>query len=445
MEKKLGTPLLLLILAFLSLIPNISSYEFRMEESRRVLIAWEMLKRGEFFQTYFLGEPYFNKPPLFNWLVLLSSELIGWGEVALRIISVISTLVTSLLTGVLTYLILGNLKLSLLSALAYVSFADILFWYGWLGEIDSTFTLFNLISLLFLYLSFFKSATYMPIAGLFTASAFLLKGLPAYIFFLLSLSALLIYTRRFRLIFTPYALASFLVALLLPVMWLVLTEYPNAYVSKLFAESISRVENSREPLSLIKHLVTYPLLNLKQTLPTSLVLIFVLWKYRAKVYLADNLKPVLLILIFNYLPYLLSAGSRGRYILPLFPLLAVPTAYLIGAKERVYRTFLLIVLITVVLRGMYGFSLGFVDSHRGSAKKVAQHILTVTGDKPLTCDCEDVKSLCLYLSLLGDRYITKSRVNKNWEFNVVCDGNLKDGKLVKSFKLFGKEVRLVSR
>ncbi len=447
MGKRVSSFLLLFLIlgAAVSMLPNLGSYEFRMEESRRVLIAWEMVKRGEFLQPYFLGEPYFNKPPLFNWLILLSSSLLGWGELSLRLISLSFSCLSALTVCMFAYYLLKDAKLALLAGLTYLTFSDILFWYGWLGEIDAAFTFFILLGTVSLYLSFYKSTFLFWFAGLFTAGAFLLKGLPAYGFYLITFLAFLLHSKRYEVLKSVHSWGGALLSLLLPLTWLLLTHYPEEFAKRLFLESSARVEGSFNLWKLIWHLIAYPLLNLKQTLPASVVLIVILLKDRRLPTLPRELNPILLSLALNYLPYLFAAGSRGRYILPLFPLTALSLSPLVVQKERAYKLFLGLASVFILTRLIFGFSLTLIDEKRGSAKEAATRIVQLYGDKRIACDCEEIKSLCLYVSLIGDKYLRKSRYEERWEVNILCTEGTAEGRLLESFRLFGKEVKLVGR
>jgi 4-amino-4-deoxy-L-arabinose transferase-like glycosyltransferase len=442
LEKERLIPALLLAVA-LSLLVGISSYEFRMEESLRVSVAWEMSKRGEYLQTYYLGEPYFNKPPLFNWLIILYSELLGWGELSLRLISVSSSVITALLIGVLSYKLLGDVFRAFLASLVFLSFSDILFWYGWLGEIDATFTLVIFASMGSLLLAFKGKRSLFVVAGLTTGLGFLMKGLPALLFFLLTALTLLLYHRRFY--YTKYLLISLLISLLIPLLWLYGTEYPEMYVERLLVESLTRVESSENPQRLLLHLITYPLLNLKQTLPGSLIAILLLLKLKTLPKIREDVKPIILMLLINYLPYLFSAGSRGRYILPLLPMFAILIAHILPTEGRLYRMFVALTGILIVVRVAYGLSLGYIQEQRGSAKEIAADILSSAGDRKLACDCTEVKSVCLYINLLGDLYLKRSRLTPDWEALVECSEDRRGREAYRSYHLSGREVRLILR
>ena len=48
-------------------------------------IAREMVQSGNYVALTYQGEPYVNKPPLFFWILALSTALFGDNEVALRL------------------------------------------------------------------------------------------------------------------------------------------------------------------------------------------------------------------------------------------------------------------------------------------------------------------------------------------------------------------------
>src|SRR5262245_33061713 len=66
MELELGLLVLLVIGAFFVRMTDLS---IRGEESRRALIAREMLQTGDFVVPRCQGVPLFSRPPLQNWLI----------------------------------------------------------------------------------------------------------------------------------------------------------------------------------------------------------------------------------------------------------------------------------------------------------------------------------------------------------------------------------------
>ncbi len=175
--------LFFILLAFVSLLPNLHRYPFKNEESLRTQIAFEMWHSGNYLQPTFLGEPYFNKPPLFNWLIVLYSQIIPWSELTARAVSLSFLLLTTLLVGIFSHYLFRNLSLATLSSLVFLTFGNVLFFYGFLGEIDITFTFFVFLGICLLYIWWSAGSKVVGfLAGVVFGLAFLLKGLPAYSF-----------------------------------------------------------------------------------------------------------------------------------------------------------------------------------------------------------------------------------------------------------------------
>ncbi len=103
-------------------------------------IAGEMARRQEFFNLTYQGIPYFNKPPLFFWLLNLSTSLWGDNEIALRL--------PGSLAAVATVALVYRLGVQLISPTAgfwaalVVLTTHVFLWYGRRVLFDSTLTFF---------------------------------------------------------------------------------------------------------------------------------------------------------------------------------------------------------------------------------------------------------------------------------------------------------------
>ena len=71
--------LALLVLAP-ALLLNLGLLPLIADEPIRALVALELKLHGNFFVSTLQGESYFNKPPLFNWLLLGFFQLFGTVE-----------------------------------------------------------------------------------------------------------------------------------------------------------------------------------------------------------------------------------------------------------------------------------------------------------------------------------------------------------------------------
>src|SRR5258708_721860 len=82
--------LLALLLCLPAFLLNLGNIAFIGDEGIRTLVALEMKLSGHYLVPTLNGEGYYNKPPLFNWFILLVSTLFGhFGEWPTRITSLI--------------------------------------------------------------------------------------------------------------------------------------------------------------------------------------------------------------------------------------------------------------------------------------------------------------------------------------------------------------------
>ncbi len=436
--------LLLVVLSFLSLLPSLSSYHLHKEEVRRTLVAFEMDRGGNPFQPTLLGEPYYNKPPLFNWIIVAYSKLMGWGTLTPRSVTITFTLLTTLLTFLIALKILGDPRMGLVASLVFVTFSDVLFWYGWMAEIDITYSFITSL-MIFLTILFFteRRPIYILGAGILCGVGFSLKGFPSFAFFGITLVTLSVFYRSYRTLVSPPAVLAYVTALLSSIWWVPLSEDPVTYMKTLWNETFSRVEASREVWDTLVHLITYPLLNLKQTLPASLFALFLLTR---KVFPDPRTKVLLVTAGANYIPYLLSPEARGRYILPLLPLVAVVIASMLVKVEhrKVFKLFLLSVLVTLLLRFAYGlFLLPYLEERKGDPERVAVSINSLVKDKNLACGCSDLWDLCLYVGMTRGHPVYSPRANQSWEVLIDCER--RDLPVLKEFRIGGRRVFLHTR
>jgi 4-amino-4-deoxy-L-arabinose transferase-like glycosyltransferase len=78
------------------------------DEPRCALIARHMIQSGDYLAPQLLGEPYFDKPPLFFWMLVASIKTFGENEWALRLPPALIAAVTVVLTGLLAGQLFGR-------------------------------------------------------------------------------------------------------------------------------------------------------------------------------------------------------------------------------------------------------------------------------------------------------------------------------------------------
>lgn len=101
-------------------------------------IAGEMGRRRQFFDLTYQGVPYVNKPPLFFWLLNLSTSMWGDHEIALRLPGSLAAVGTIILTYVLGARLVSSTA-GFWAALV-VTTSHVFLWYGRRVLFDSTLT-----------------------------------------------------------------------------------------------------------------------------------------------------------------------------------------------------------------------------------------------------------------------------------------------------------------
>jgi len=337
-------PGLLILAGFLLLwiyAYRISENPLSWEEPRRCLIAMEMIERHDYIVPHLLGETYYNKPPLQNWLLVFFSgnRLDRVGPGPLRLISLLS------LAGIASLLwALGRRKEAWSPAwappLVFLTLG-IVVQYGRSGEVDPLFAFW-------IALAFWCFET-----GRRTRSSWLQWGLSqallapgiltkiiAPIFFYPPVLVLALKDRgRF-----PFSLPAFLAGLageiVLVCAWLIPYSADSSVSSFLLhgwtEEILPRTPLGADLVAFLKHFASFPFEFLGNILPWSLM--GVLWLYpqmrRATILQTVRKDPLLelswtvsawILLLFWFMP-----GGKGRYLLPAYPFLAVLIADALG-------------------------------------------------------------------------------------------------------------------
>lgn len=432
---------LLIVLALLSLMPNLSKYPFKGEESLRTIVAFEMWYSKSYFQPTFLGEPYFNKPPLFNWLIIAYSHTFPWSEITGRAVSLTFLFLTTLAVGLFSYNLFKKVNLSLLSSLIFLTFGNVLFFYGYLAEIDITFTFFVFGGMISLYLWQRGAFSWAILSGIIFGLSALLKGLPAYAFLTFSLFAFAIYNWNLKALLNKGTALIYLISLVIPLLWLLQTPEPLEYLKNLWRESFSRVEGD---FSRLKHMLIYPLINFKDLLPWSLIFFLSLYSLRRELNIPSEIKLLFLLFFINYIPYWIS-NAAGRYILPLYPILALLFSYYIHQamkKEAIKRLVLGLLITTIALRFVYGFVFFSYEENRPNSRKgIAKDMATLIDlRKGIARECPEEKSICLYLGIWKGEPLKRLSKNPTADYIISCNKSL--GKVIKEYDLKNRKVYL---
>ncbi len=337
-----------LLLAVPAFLINIHLIAFIGDEAIRALVALEMKLSGNYVATTMHGAPYINKPPLFNWLLVLAGELWGgFGEWPSRLTTVFFLGVF----GVTVYRFVRphfGKEFALLSAFLTITSGRFLIYDSMLGLIDTTFSWVTYLQFMCIYW-FGKRGRWL---GLFlstyalTAAGFMLKGLPAFVFQALSVSAGLWVLGQWRRLFSwQHVAGGALLSALLGAYLLVYAQYRplEILLPNLLNESVKRTVVEYGWGRFFKHLFKFPFEWIYHFLPFSAA--FLCWfdrgiwkRLRENEFVFFNL-----VIFFVNLPvYWTSVHVEARYLLMFIPLFTVINLYLLNedrtAGRWTYRT-----------------------------------------------------------------------------------------------------------
>lgn len=355
------TSVVLLIIALFSHLGYLP-LDLASDEPRRALVALEMMLSGDYLTPTLNGAPYFNKPPLYNWLIAASYYLFGnYSSFALRFPMALSLV----LYGITIYFLIKphlGPKIAFAVAMMLVTTSRILLYDSLLGLIDITFSWLTYTAFVWVY-AFDKKKNYWALFGLtygLTALGFLMKGLPSLVFQGLTLLSYFLYTRQFRRLFHPAHFAG--AALFL----LIVGSYYAAYFTRndipleqvanvLFSESAKRTVVEFGVGQTLLHMLTFPFemvyhyapwmlmavllfrrLSMSLSMPSLEAMASV--KTPVKTSTGATLHPFVrfsaITFFVNFLIYWSSPQVYARYLLMLLPLLYTVFAYFYYERSR---------------------------------------------------------------------------------------------------------------
>lgn len=297
---------------------------FPTDEPTRAIVALEMIISGNYFTPTINGEFYYNKPPLYNWILAGFFKTFNYSEFTLRLPVVIGLLVFGLAIFLFVKKELG-FKQGFIVAMLFITSGRILFWDSFLGLIDITFSCLVYTSFMAIYF-FHKRKQYLAlflVSYLLTAVTFLMKGLPSLVFQAITLLTFFTYKKEFIKLFSWKHFAGIgLLLLIVGSYYFMYTKYnslDNVFTT-LFSESEKRTIINYGWKRFITHLFTFPFEMFYHFFPWSILGIFFFSrKFYSIVKSNDFLWYNFLIFIFNILIYWTSPETYPRYIFMLFP------------------------------------------------------------------------------------------------------------------------------
>ncbi|MCB0587519.1 MAG: glycosyltransferase family 39 protein [Phaeodactylibacter sp.] len=317
------------ILALLApaLLVNLGELAFIDDEGIRALVALEMKLSGNYITPTMHGDFYYNKPPLWNWILLLFFEITGRAnEFTARIPTVLCLLGYG---GTIYYFfrLHYSRKTAFLNALVFITCGRILFWDSILALIDICFSWVTFTAFMVVYHQFQKEKwlKLFLFSYLLTAAGFLMKGLPSIVFQGTTLLVYFAYRRRFRTLFSwQHVLGGLAFLLIVGGYYLIYHQYnslENVFTT-LFRESSKRTAANYGFWNTIGHFFLFPFEMVYHFLPWSLMILYFIRRDGLAIIKADSFITFNLIaFLANILIYWTSPEVYPRYLLMLAPLI----------------------------------------------------------------------------------------------------------------------------
>ncbi len=305
------------------------------EETRRGLVAREMIETGDWIVPRVQGEPQLSRPPLQNWLIAGAAHWTGRIDVwAIRLPSLLMTLATVALIYGFTLRVADD-STALLSAMVYLTMHEVLE-YGRSGETEAIFTGFvagSLIVWQWGQISQWNSYVTWSACYSLVAAGMLTKGPQAPLYFCGAVALTLWQQRRWReLLSWPHLAGCGTFAL-------IVGSWQLAFIDRLGARegwlihwlNISYRFTDRTNDPFLEHLLTFPLEVWGVMLPGSFLLLPLcsqtvrqrLGKRGAEGGGAETIRFLVTAIAWAFIFVWIPPGAKARYFMPLMPLVAI--------------------------------------------------------------------------------------------------------------------------
>ncbi len=352
---------LILLLLIPSLFINLGLLPLIADEATRALVAHEMDVSGNLITPTLNGELYFNKPPLYNWILLGFFKVFdSRSELIIRLPAVLSLLLFALLLFLSAKPHVGR-RVAFVSSMAFITCGRVMFYDSMLGLIDLSYSLLIFLNFLVIihYSRSKKFFSLFILSWMLTGISFLMKGLPSLLFQLLSLGIILIYNKSLRKALSFNHLAGILIFLGITgtYYYALLGQNPGQdYFSILLEESTKRTVIEYGIWPTVLHFFTFPFEQIYHLFPWSFLLIFLFRKrFYENIRRSWFLSSLSLIFLINIPVYWLSVETYPRYLFMLYPillLLVINHYFLEFSQKGLFqsisdRFFLVLLMITI--------------------------------------------------------------------------------------------------
>ena len=359
------------------------------EEGVYAIATQEMHTTGDLLHPTLYGQP-FGRPGLYCWLILPLIRVLGQQHVliAARLIAISSTLLIGLTLAWLVCRIFNDRMLAAFAAATFLS-GDVLLYRGWLAYVDPLFSFltFGAMSALWVAIEERRRAL-LFLAVLGVIGSFLAKALTGYIFY--GVFALVLVWRHGnrRFLFSPWSITLHGVAVAFPFVWSAIVG--DSVVWAMLDQVLynAKHDSTFDAAEFAKLLVAFPFRTFLYLLPTSAVVLYGLLskEIAPSEFRQNSVLIALLAAVINVLPYWLAPASSPRYLMPIYPFVALAMAYAVLNGGHLISDLCVKALIATVgiayVAALVGFP-AYERRFRGSYDRAAQAIIARVGNLPI--------------------------------------------------------------
>lgn len=351
------------------------------EEAVYTISSYEMWYNHHYLCPTIYGLTYW-RTPLFNWLIICFANLLGWKHmlVASRFIVASATVATSFIVMWLANRVFKIPGFGLFVALVYLT-SDALFYHGWLAYSDPLFAFFIVGAISFLWLANLEQrSVFVWLSVFFLIAAFMTKALTAYVFYIISFIFIIHYDGKSKAFllkainFLPYLFSIFFYFL-----WNISSQ--KITETGMWADIFSKF-HAVYWHEYIQQIIFFPLEVFFRFLPASGLMsyYFVKQKFAKMNFNVSAINTLSGLIFFNFIPYWLAPHTSIRYLLPLFPfialLLAISLWYLSKGQLKIIVFWLgLTILLKYVEIGIFYY---YQTYYRGDYTQIARQVLMQT-------------------------------------------------------------------
>lgn len=320
-------------LAVLIYAPRLTTLSIRGEESRRAVIAQEMIDTGDWVVPRTQGVVRLSRPPVQNWII--AGLALAQGEMNAFAVRFPGLVATALTVGLIYWYCRRRFEptASLVAAVAYASMLHVLE-QGRTGETEPLFALVLPAALLFWHALWIAQRPWQAwiVGGTIGGLAMMTKGIQAPLYFFGSTWCYLLFTRNWRSLFTRAHLVGAVLFFSSIGLWQALFMSQTGFEAgwRMYYWNIETRFVHREATAFWQHFATYPIAVFGACLaPWSFLLLgFADKRIREALAARGDLATFAAVCVIVCFPSTwLPPDSRPRYFMPLFPCCAI----LIGA------------------------------------------------------------------------------------------------------------------